>query len=120
VRCGDDDDLKRGEGRITKEGILTELTPWAVADASLLRKLEAVAKASSGGHLTIMRFGSNWRVGFVTPNSRYEIQAMTAGATFAEAAERALHEIRDGYQAAFYARAQECEKAMWRSIGHDV
>jgi hypothetical protein len=61
-------------------------------DQEILTKLQAVALADYDGHLTIMRFTTNWRVGFFTPNSREDVQQLAAGRTFAEAAEAALAE----------------------------
>lgn len=42
------------------------------------------------GHFTIMRFTTNWRVGFGTPDSREDIDDMAKGNIFAEAAFAAL------------------------------
>ena len=53
----------------------------------LLTRLQTVA---GEGHLTIMKFTTNWRVGFGTPASRCDIDQMWEGVTFAEAAEAAL------------------------------
>jgi hypothetical protein len=44
----------------------------------------------SDGHLTIMKFTTNWRVGLVTVESRYEIEALPGGTMFREAARAAL------------------------------
>lgn len=62
----------------------------------LLAELERVAKNDFGGHFTIMKFTTNWRVGFGTPGSRCDIDQMWEGKTFAEAAERALKVAADG------------------------
>jgi hypothetical protein len=64
-------------------------------DHELLRRLEQVATTLFGGHFTIMRFSSNWRVGFTTPNDRHDITAMAEGRTFAEAADKALQRIKE-------------------------
>jgi hypothetical protein len=64
-------------------------------DHELMGRLERVATALFGGHLTIMRFGSNWRVGFTTPSERHDITAMAEGRTFAEAAHKALQRIKE-------------------------
>jgi hypothetical protein len=45
------------------------------ADHELMGRREHVATALFGGHLTIMRFGSNRRVSFTTPNDRHDITA---------------------------------------------
>ena len=37
------------------------------------------------GHLTIMKFTTNWKVTFGTPNSRGEIDRMATGKTIEEA-----------------------------------
>ena len=63
-------------------------------DTLLLAKLQDVATSKHDGHLTILRFTTNWRVGFVTPTSRDDVNELAAGTTFAEAAARALE--RDG------------------------
>lgn len=49
-----------------------------------------VAKNKHGGHVTVMKFTTNWRVSFVTPNERQDISTMASGETFAEAAIEAL------------------------------
>lgn len=59
-------------------------------DTEMLIKLQNVARRDYDGHLTILRFTTNWRVGFVTPNSREDVQELAEGATFAEAASKAL------------------------------
>jgi len=52
--------------------------------------LEEIGRRKTGGHLTIMRFTTNWRVGFRTPNDREDIEAMPAGRSFVEAARLAV------------------------------
>ena len=42
------------------------------------------------GHFTVMKFTTNWRVGFGTPMDREDIEQMCEGKTFEEAAQRAL------------------------------
>jgi hypothetical protein len=61
-----------------------------LGDAYLLRRLVAKADASADGHLTIMKFTVNWRVGFGTPANQEDVYRMPQGATFREAAEAAL------------------------------
>ena len=61
-----------------------------LGDAYLLRRLVAKADASADGHLTIMKFTTNWRVGFGTPANQEDVYRMPQGATFREAAEAAL------------------------------
>lgn len=62
-------------------------------DEGLLRALVEIAKVYSDGHLTILRFTSNWRVGFITPTDRDDIAALPVGATFEEAALAAIRQV---------------------------
>jgi hypothetical protein len=62
-------------------------------DLQLLLRLEAVAKEKFDGHFTIMRFTTNWRVGFHQPVDRDQTERMPEGATFREAAIRALETV---------------------------
>jgi hypothetical protein len=59
-------------------------------EAELWNKLVQTANKLSDGHLTVMKFKRNWRVGFFTPNKREDIDLMAAGKTFADAARMAL------------------------------
>jgi hypothetical protein len=59
-------------------------------DNLFLTVLLDVARRRYDGHLTIMRFTTNWRVCFGTPEDRDDIEAMSEGDTFVEAAGRAL------------------------------
>lgn len=59
-------------------------------DYELFAALVEKANKTFDGHLTIMKFTTNWRIGFQTPNHREDIDGLTAGATFAEAAQKAL------------------------------
>ncbi|MGO4677520.1 hypothetical protein AB4Z40_31980 [Bosea sp. 2YAB26] len=59
-------------------------------DIEVWTMLNDVAKRDFDGHLTILRFTTNWRVGFVTPDSRDEVAELAVGSTFAEAAYGAL------------------------------
>jgi hypothetical protein len=59
-------------------------------ELQLLMRLEEVAKAKFQGHLTILRFTTNWRIGFYQPADRDQIQKMSVGSTFREAALAAL------------------------------
>jgi hypothetical protein len=81
-------------------------------DHELLRRLEQVATTLFGGHFTIMRFGSNWRVGFTTPNDRHDITAMAEGRTFAEAADKALQRIKEAVWADQAKRRADVEESM--------
>jgi hypothetical protein len=66
-------------------------TDFADEDVTtVLAMIEDVAKRHYGGHLTIMRFTTNWRVGFGTPDGREDIQHMCEGKTLREAAMAAL------------------------------
>ena len=47
----------------------------------LLKELTAAADQTCGGHFTIMKFTTNWRVGFGTPLSRCDIDQMWEGKT---------------------------------------
>jgi hypothetical protein len=59
-------------------------------DIALFEQLTHRAQEEHDGHLTIMRFTTNWRVGFDTPQDREAIDEMHVGKTFAEAATTAL------------------------------
>lgn len=56
----------------------------------LMERLKETAIHVSGGHFTVMRFSTNWRVGFGTPADRCDICALFEGKTFEEAASKAL------------------------------
>jgi hypothetical protein len=62
--------------------------------AELLRLLAIHADKYHDGHVTIMKFSTNWKVGFGTPYENYgytaEEKPMKAGVTFIEAARKAL------------------------------
>jgi hypothetical protein len=62
--------------------------------AYLLRRLVAKADASADGHLTVMKFTTNWRVGLGTPANREDVYRMPQGATFREAAEAASEKTK--------------------------
>jgi hypothetical protein len=61
-----------------------------MSDRKLLSRLIRHAENHSDGHLTIMKFTTNWRVGFFTPDDRDYIESMAVGRTFEEAAKAAL------------------------------
>lgn len=67
-------------------------------DSLILAKLQDVAKRKYDGHLTILRFTTNWRVGFITPTSRDDVNRLASGTTFAEAAVLALEKEGVRYQ----------------------
>ena len=50
-----------------------------IGDHELMRRLESVAASLFDGHLTIMKFTTNWRVGFGTPFDRYDIRPCPSG-----------------------------------------
>src|SRR5262245_50276804 len=58
--------------------------------ADLMARLADVAAQISDGHFTVMKFTTNWRVGFYTPDGHGDILGMAEGKTFVEAAEEAL------------------------------
>jgi hypothetical protein len=59
-------------------------------DLELLKAIVEMADKQFDGHLTVMKFTTNWRVGFQTPAGREDIDKMPSGDTFAEAARNAL------------------------------
>lgn len=63
----------------------------------LFRQLCEIADEHSDGHLTILRFTKDWRIGFMTPNSREDIDEMfSIGDTFKQAAENVIHTAHTG------------------------
>ncbi len=58
---------------------------------ALFDELVDCANKNCGGHFTIMKFATEWRVGFGTPMDRHEIDQMWEGKTFEDAARRALN-----------------------------
>lgn len=86
-------------------------------EAEIIEKLTETAKRISGGHFTICRFGSNWRVGFLTPNDRCDVCAMHVGKTLGEAAQSAIDSDRrsllDGFgPCACHAEAQKDDEQL--------
>jgi hypothetical protein len=65
-------------------------------DSQLFAKLQEVAEEISDGHVSILKFTTNWRVSFETPNDRDDIREMAVGRTFAEAARGALDRVGRG------------------------
>ena len=63
-------------------------------DTKLLSLLLQMADSLCDGHLTIMKFTTNWRIQLGTPvgDLREEIERMPAGKTFSDAAIAALHD----------------------------
>lgn len=76
-------------------------------EQQLFDLLQIVARKRSDGHVTIMRFTTNWRVGFDTPDDLLAPNVMHSGKTFAEAAIKALAfaAIETGYLSTVYAEA---------------
>lgn len=67
----------------------------------MFKRLEALAKRFSDGHFTVMRFSGNWRVCFHTIEAanRNDIQDMSCGKTFEEAATKAIEAcLKDNLQ----------------------
>jgi hypothetical protein len=60
----------------------------------LLKRLVDIANERFDGHVTIMKFTANWRVGFGTPSQVYSNRAddvdMMEGKTLEEASTKAL------------------------------
>lgn len=61
-------------------------------DFELFKNLIEAADNKADGHLTLMKFTTNWRISFTTPDDRDTISTMHLGKTFAEAAQKALRE----------------------------
>jgi hypothetical protein len=59
-------------------------------EIKLIAELIEAANRRFDGHLTILKFTTNWRVALHTPIDRYDIDKMTAGRTFEEAASKLL------------------------------
>ena len=63
-------------------------------DAKLFDRLVMIAIGAADGHLTILKFTGNWRVGFYTPLDRDGVHALAEGPTFAAAAEAAIDRLQ--------------------------
>lgn len=59
----------------------------------MLKLLEELAKKHSEGHFTIMKFTTNWRISFSTPQDRDDISEMFVGQTLEEAVEKAIKSL---------------------------
>lgn len=75
----------------------------------IFEKCVELANKHFDGHLTVMKFTKNWRVGFMTPSEREHIMLMPYGKTLDEAAFKLLElfslgmgENSDVYQAYVY------------------
>jgi hypothetical protein len=64
-----------------------------VGEFELLNRLIEIANKRFDGHLTIMKFTTNWRIGFRTPHERDHIDALPVGTTFGDAAREALASV---------------------------
>ena len=59
-------------------------------EIDLWKRLQQVADEKHDGHLTIMKFTTNWRIAFITPVEREQVEEMAVGGSFAEAALKVL------------------------------
>jgi hypothetical protein len=59
-------------------------------EIELWEELQKVANEKHDGHLTILKFTSNWRVAFFTHVEREQVEEMAVGNSFSEAARKAL------------------------------
>jgi hypothetical protein len=62
-------------------------------DALVMAELERIARERYDGHFSVLRFTTNWRVCFCTPNTSMmdgSVLGMAEGKTFAEAARAAI------------------------------
>jgi len=56
----------------------------------VMESLQAIADRYFDGHFTVMKFTTNWRVGFGTPNSRCDIEELYDGFTLFDAYKAAM------------------------------
>ncbi|SPF50616.1 conserved hypothetical protein [Candidatus Sulfopaludibacter sp. SbA4] len=59
----------------------------------LFKVLVERADNSFDGHLTVMKFTTNWRVSFLAPGDRDDVHDMHEGKTLGEAARKALDQV---------------------------
>jgi len=59
-------------------------------DKKVMETLVKIADKHYDGHLTIMKFTTNWRVGFFTPNDREDVDNCFVGDTFVDAGVEAV------------------------------
>jgi hypothetical protein len=64
-------------------------------DLETFQRLVNHAARHHDGRLTIYRFMTNWRVGFISPSEREDVEAASEGKTFREAANNALSREAD-------------------------
>ena len=81
------------------------------SDKDLMAELECIAVEQYDGHFSVLRFTSNWRVCFYTPNTSMQdgsVSGMAVGKTFAEAAKAAIeYEAED--PGGWYERLSDAE-----------
>lgn len=63
-------------------------------EPTVMEALERAAAEKSDGHLSVLKFTTNWRVWFFTPEDRIDIEIMPSGKTFEGAAAAALEIIK--------------------------
>lgn len=66
---------------------------WGLDDALVMAELERIARERYDGHFSVLRFTTNWRVCFTTPDTALadgSVLGMAEGKTFAEAATAAI------------------------------
>jgi hypothetical protein len=66
------------------------MTPTGLPPSFWLDRLAEIAAKHHDGHFTVMKFTTNWRVGFGTLTAAFEINRMAVAKTFEEAAARAI------------------------------
>ena len=71
-------------------GQVNKMTKKGSIDVDLFEFAQTLANKYSDGHLTIMKFTSNWRVSFSTPSERADIDRMAEGETLQEALGQAI------------------------------
>lgn len=80
---------------------------YTIDEIILMNRLQEVANERFDGHLSILKFTTNWRVSFGTPSWGHEdIQKMAVGKTFGEAALKTLEEFRE--------QEEEQQRLHWR------
>jgi hypothetical protein len=91
-------------------------------DNELMLQLEKLACKLSDGHVTIMRFTTNWRVGLFTPNDCWmETAVMAEGPTFADAARAVIADAEKfqnprEYGTVMLARKDDAKRAFWEDL----
>lgn len=62
-------------------------------EMALIDILEKLAFQFSDGHFTILKFTTNWKVGFDTPECRQDVTNMYTGKTFRQACLGAIGDL---------------------------